>query len=88
MWYTRLNQQMKDKFKKIVKNGQFEVVNGGLSQADESIPSYEELIDNQMIGHSFMQKEFGIIPKVGWNMETLGHSAANAKIFSDLGYQA
>lgn len=88
MWYTRQSQEMKDKFKKVVQNGQFEVVNGGWSSPDEACPSYEDLIDNEMIGHQFMQQEFGVTPQIGWNLMAYGHSATNARLFSDLGYKA
>jgi lysosomal alpha-mannosidase len=40
-----------------------------------------------MLAHSFLQTEFGVIPKVGWNIFAFGHSATNARLFSDLGYK-
>lgn len=88
MWYSRQNQQTKEKFKKLVQNGQFEIVNGGWSSPDEACPSYEDLIDNEMLGHQYLQQEFGVTPKVGWNLLAYGHSATNARLFSDLGYKA
>ena len=51
MWYSRQKPEMKAKFKKLVQNGQFEIVNGGWSSSDEACPSYEDLIDNEMLGH-------------------------------------
>jgi hypothetical protein len=41
MWYTRQKPEIKEKFKKLVQNGQFEIVNGGWSSFDEACPSYE-----------------------------------------------
>lgn len=40
-----------------------------------------------MIGHQWIKKEFGVIPKVGWDMRTPGHSATNARLFAQLGYE-
>jgi alpha-mannosidase len=40
------------------------------------------------IGHGFLKKEFGVTPKVGWMLDTFGHSAANAALFSDFGFEA
>jgi lysosomal alpha-mannosidase len=39
-----------------------------------------------MLAHSFLQTEFGVIPKVGWNIFAYGHSATNARLFSEMGY--
>lgn len=41
-----------------------------------------------MIGHEFLQKEFGITPKIGWNLDAFGHSATNARLFAQLGFEA
>lgn len=40
-----------------------------------------------MVGHQWMQNEFGVVPKVGWDMRTPGHSATNARLFAQLGYE-
>lgn len=39
-----------------------------------------------MIGHQWMQKEFGVVPKVAWDMRTPGHSSTNTRLFAQLGY--
>lgn len=77
---------MKDQLKKLIQAGQFEVANGGWGEADQATPNFEDLINNMMIGHQWMQKEFGVVPKVGWDMRTPGHSATNARLFAQLGY--
>jgi hypothetical protein len=41
-----------------------------------------------MLGHQFMQQEFGVTPQIGWNLMAYGHSATNARLYSDLGYKA
>ena len=87
MWYVRQPQAVKDQLKKLVQSGAFEVANGGWGEADQATPNYEDLINNMMIGHQWMQKEFGVVPKVGWDMRTPGHSATNARLFAQLGYE-
>jgi hypothetical protein len=52
--------------KNLVKEGRLEFVNGGWVQPDEACPSFDDLIQNFMIAHQFLLKEFGIIPKIGW----------------------
>lgn len=41
-----------------------------------------------MIGHQFLKQEFGIAPKIGWDIDTFGHSHTNTRIFAELGYDA
>lgn len=41
-----------------------------------------------MLGHEFLAKEFGVTPKIGWNVDTFGHSATNTRIFAELGFDA
>ena len=39
------------------------------------------------MGHDFLRKEFGIKPKIGWQLDPFGHSAANAELFEELGLE-
>ena len=66
MWYNEQTQEMKENVKKLVKNGQLEMLSGGWSMHDEACPTFEDLIDNMMIGHDFIKQEFGVTPRVGW----------------------
>ena len=88
MWYVRAKDEMKEKLQKLIENGQFEVATGGWTSTDEACPNYEDLINNVMIGHQFLQKEFGVTPSIGWNLDAAGHSATNARLFAQLGFDA
>lgn len=79
---------MKDKFKKLVQNGQIDLCMGGLVETDEAIPYYEDIIGNFYIGHNWIRNEFGISPKVGMNLKTRSHSEVTAALFHDLGFEA
>ena len=39
-------------------------------------------------GHDFLWKEFQVKPKIGWMIDSFGHSAANAELFQDFGFEA
>lgn len=82
MWYTRASQELRDKLKKQIQSGQFEVATGGWSSSDEASPNFEDLINNIMIGHQFLQNEFNYTPKIGWNLDAFAHSNTNARIFA------
>ena len=46
------------------------------------------MILNMYMGHSFLEKEFGVKPKIGWMVDAFGHSVANAALFHDFGFEA
>jgi alpha-mannosidase len=66
MWWDNQTDQMKEKVKGLVKSGQLELINGGWSMHDEACPTYDDMINNMMIGHEFILEEFGVKPRIGW----------------------
>ena len=88
MWWDRQNEEMKENVRQLVKNGQLEFINGGYSMHDEACPTYDDMINNHMVGFEFLEKEFGVRPRIGWQIDPFGHSNTNARIFSELGFDA
>ena len=88
LWYEAQDKEIQDLTKKLIKNGQLEIVGGGWSGNDEACPNFEDIINNFIIGHDFLKSEFGIVPKIGWNIDDFGHSDTNARIFGLMGYEA
>lgn len=39
------------------------------------------------MGHQFLQREFGINPKIAWHVDAFGHTMGTAEVFKDLGYE-
>ena len=88
MWWDEQNEDMKTKVRQLVRSGQLELVNAGWSMHDEACPIYEDMIDNMMIGHEFILKEFGVKPSIGWQIDPFGHSNTNARLFAEMGFDA
>ena len=40
------------------------------------------------VGHAFLKEEFDVTPKVGWLVDTFGHSATNARLLAEMGMDA
>lgn len=57
---------MKDEVRQLVSEGRLEFVGGGWSVHDEACPHFEDMINNMMVGHDFLNREFGVTPRVGW----------------------
>lgn len=43
---------------------------------------------NMMVGHAFIKREFGIIPKIAWHCDPFGHSATTPELFAKMGFEA
>ena len=65
-----------------------EIVHGGMVSTDEACSNYADVIRNFELAHDFIFREFGIRPKIGWQLDTFGHSASIASLFADLGLEA
>ena len=66
MWWKLQTDDMKDKVRGLVANGQLELVNAGWSMHDEACPTYGEMITNMRMGHQFALEEFNVKPRIGW----------------------
>jgi len=57
---------------------------------DEGTTLNEDIMNNMMLGHEFLEREFGDYarPRCGWHIDTFGHSNANARLFAEMGLEA
>ncbi len=72
----------------MIKNKQVEIINGGWCANDEATPNFDDIINNMMIGHEFLNKEFGIKPTIGWDIDTFGHTDTNTRLYAEMGFEA
>ena len=86
IWYNKLNNEDKIKFKELIKEKRIEFVLGGYVANDEATPSYHDIADQIRIGNQFLLEEFNVIPKTAWFIDSFGHSAGNAYMMSRLNY--
>ena len=45
---------------------------------DEAATHYIDMIDQTTMGHRFLKEEFGVTPRIGWQIDPFGHSAVQA----------
>ena len=86
IWYYKLNEEDRKKFKELVKEKRIEFVLGGYVANDEATPSYHDIADQIRVGHQFLLEEFNVVPKTAWFIDSFGHSAGNAYMMSRLNY--
>ena len=74
----------------MVDNKQLVFLNGGWVANDEACTNYQDIITNFMVGQQFIENEFGkeALPKVGWFLDSFGHSRTNQRLLKELGLEA
>ncbi|KAN0052802.1 hypothetical protein ACTA71_006909 [Dictyostelium dimigraforme] len=87
-WWNEQTSNMHNIVKGLVESGQLEFINGGYCMNDEATTYYDDTIDQMTLGHQFLWEEFGVMPKIGWHIDPFGHSATQARIFGQLGFDA
>jgi alpha-mannosidase len=88
MWWKNQTEDLKAQVRQLVTEGRLELLNAGWSMHDEACPHYEDMMNNMMAGHDFVKKEFGVRPRIGWQIDPFGHSNANARLFAEMGFDA
>lgn len=80
-WYNRTLE--------LVQQGRLEFINGGWCMHDEASPHYIDMIDQTSLGHRFLQREFGVVPRVTWQIDPFGHSSTQASLLgAEAGFDA
>ncbi|KAL3572533.1 hypothetical protein D5086_026437 [Populus alba] len=63
--------------------------NGGMCMHDEAVTHYIDMIDQTTLGHRFIKKDFGVTPRVGWQIDPFGHSAVQAYLLgAEIGFDS
>jgi hypothetical protein len=68
--------------------GNFEFVNGGWDQHEDSCPHYADMLHNIFKGHQYLYNEFWVFPRVAWSLDLYGHSSTNARLYAESGIEA
>ena len=89
MWWNEQSDAVRDSVRFLVANGQLNFVNGGWCMHDEASTHFISMIDQTTLGHTFLNNELGVIPKIGWQLDPFGHSATQASLLtSKVGFDA
>ncbi|XP_042391119.1 alpha-mannosidase At3g26720-like [Zingiber officinale] len=88
-WWRQQSDAIKKTVKELLSSGQLELINGGMCMHDEATVHYIDMIDQTTLGHRYIKQEFGIIPRIGWQIDPFGHSAVQAYLLSaEVGFDA
>ena len=86
-WWESQNKATHSKVRDLIKRKQLEFVNGGFCSNDEGSVHYTATIDQFSAGLVWLAETFGGIaePSVAWQIDTFGHSTAQAALSSQVG---
>lgn len=88
-WWREQSDAIQNIVKGLVKSGQLEFINGGYCMHDEAATHYIDMIDQTTLGHQFIKEEFGVIPRIGWQIDPFGHSAVQAYLLgAEVGFDS
>ncbi|KAK9749896.1 hypothetical protein RND81_02G158800 [Saponaria officinalis] len=88
-WWREQSEDMQDTVKDLVESGRLEFINGGMVMHDEAATHYIDMIDQTTLGHQFLKKEFGVAPRIGWQIDPFGHSAVQAYLLgAEVGFDS
>ncbi|MEJ7587453.1 MAG: glycoside hydrolase family 38 C-terminal domain-containing protein [Ferruginibacter sp.] len=75
-------------FRQFVAEGRLQIVGGTDSMHDTNMPSGESIVRQILYGKTYLRKELGVDVKVGWGIDTFGHSAQMPQILKLAGYHS
>ena len=89
-WYREQSKSTQERVRRLVSSGQLEFINGGWCMNDEAATHYNAIIDQMTLGLQFIAEEFGDAarPRVAWHIDPFGHSAAQASLFAQMGFDS
>ncbi|KAJ4807139.1 Alpha-mannosidase [Rhynchospora pubera] len=88
-WWEEQSETTQSIVKQLVNSGQLEFINGGWCMHDEATTHYTDLIDQTTLGHRLIKKQFGKVPRVGWQIDPFGHSAVQGYLLgAELGFDS
>ena len=87
LWWKEQTDSRKNQFKKLVSNGQLEIVTGGWVMNDEANTHYSSMIDQMFEGHEWTMDNINpqFKPKSSWCIDPFGTSPTMAYILNRAG---
>lgn len=81
MWWD-LHPELHDTIRFLIANRQWTFVNGGWCMHDEASSHYIGMMDQTTLGHDFLQRNLGVTPRTGWQLDPFGHSFTQAHLLT------
>lgn len=87
-WWQQASVQQQVSARRLIHNGQLSFAVGGWVMPDEATTDYADLIETMTAGHRFIEAEFGVSPKHGFQVDPFGASSWWALLSAKMGFEA
>ncbi|XP_018022656.1 alpha-mannosidase 2 isoform X2 [Hyalella azteca] len=87
MWWERQTPTVQNTVRKLVAQGQLEIVTGGWVMPDEAVTHYWSIIDQLITGHEWLRTHLNVRPNNGWSIDPFGVSPTLAYILKRSGLE-
>lgn len=85
LWIKNIEPEMFEEIRQRVKEGRWGAVGGMWVQPDCNIPSGESICRHFLYSQKFYKENFGAITRVGYNVDSFGHSAVLPQLLKKSG---
>jgi alpha-mannosidase len=79
-WIEESNPEMFEQIRQRVAEGRWSLVGGWWEQPDCNVPSGESFVRHALYGKRYFREKFGVDVKVGYNVDSFGHSGGLPQI--------
>lgn len=86
-WWREQGTDVRNGFKELLKNKQFEFVTGGWVMPDEANTARYALEVQLDEGHEWLERTFGIKPEYGWSIDPFGYSPTMPYLLKKRGFK-
>lgn len=83
-----LHPSLFERVRRLIARGQWHVTGGQFLQPDLNLPTAAGLHRQLVHGRRYFESRFGISPKIGYNVDSFGHTASLPDILAEHGYEA
>jgi hypothetical protein len=87
-WWQELHADSRALVRRLVAERRLEFTNGGLVQHDEACSHYGGMVEQMAAGMGFLWREFGVSPRIAWQLDGFGHSRSEPLLKAQGGFDA
>ncbi|XP_063225355.1 lysosomal alpha-mannosidase-like [Bacillus rossius redtenbacheri] len=89
-WWKEQGDDARRLYRRLVDEGQIEIIGGGAVMNDEADTHYQSTIDQFSLGLRLLDEMLGECgrPRIGWQIDPFGHSKETASIMAQMGFDA
>jgi alpha-mannosidase len=84
-WVEQISPAMFEEIRERVREGRWEIVGGWWVEPDCNIPHGESFVRHGLYSQRYFKDKFGVIARVGYNVDSFGHAASLPQILKKSG---